>query len=419
MAFGRSDVTAPLPDDIVSATLAEGLTRLDLDGARVLVLVPDATRSMPLPALFAVVHDTLNDKVAALDVLIALGTHQPMSSAAIDRHFGLAEGSWKERYPTVTVFNHDWHDPNTFADLGVVPAEEISELSDGMLVEDVHVRVNRLVTEYDACLVLGPVFPHEVVGFSGGDKYFFPGVSGEDVINASHWLGALITSSAIIGTPGITPVRELIHRAAARIPARRLSASVVVSPQSKGVHAVFVGDTHSAWADAAAVSAQVHVQYVDRPYRRVVSIMPPMYDDIWVAAKGMYKVDPIVADGGEVIIYAPHVETFSVTHDPLIRRVGYHCRDYFLAQANAFTDVARGVLAHSTHLRGSGTYDAATGVEECRITVTLATQISEADCRSVNLNWTDPSSVDIAALANDPDTLVIPKAGELLFRLRS
>jgi hypothetical protein len=64
-----------------------------------------------------------------------------------------------------------------------------------------------------ATLVVGPVFPHEVVGFSGGNKYFFPGISSQEVINVSHWLGTLMTSAEIIGTRGITPVRAMIDEA--------------------------------------------------------------------------------------------------------------------------------------------------------------------------------------------------------------
>lgn len=395
--------------------LTAELHRLDLDGARVVVVVPDGTRSIPLGRLFAEVHDALIGRVASLDVLIALGTHPPMSPEAIERRFDLPAGGWAARYPRVTVHNHAWHDPKTFTDLGEIPASEVAAAAAGLLDEPIRVRVNRLVADADACLVVGPVFPHESVGFSGGDKYFFPGVSGPEVIDALHWLGALIGTMEIIGKPGRTPVRAVIEAAAERIPARRYAVAVVVSPGGGEVLGTYVGTTTEAWQAAAEHSARVHVRYVDRPYRRVVSIMPPMYDDLWTAAKGMYKVEPIVADGGEVIVYAPHVATFSATHDALIRRVGYHCRDYLLANADRLAGVPRVVLAHSVNGRGAGTYT--NGVERCRIDVTLATAIPPADCKAVNLGWTDPAGLDWAALSADEDTLVIPKAGEQLYRL--
>jgi lactate racemase len=419
---GTGDATRPLPDDVVLDTIALGLESLGLDGARVLVVVPDATRSGPLGRLFAAVHGVLAGRTAALDVLVALGTHQPMSPDRIAAHLGLADAAaLASAYPGVGFHNHEWSRPETFTDLGEIPADEVARVSGGRLAEPVPVRVNAMVTRYDVALVVGPVFPHEVVGFSGGNKYFFPGISGPEVIDVSHWLGALITSADIIGTPGITPVRALINLASERLPLRRLAVATVVAPGhdgGMGVHGAYVGTTEDAWAAAAALSAQVHVRYLDRPVRRVVSVMPSMYDDIWTAAKGMYKVEPVVADGGEVVIVAPHVKTFSESHDRYLRRIGYHCRDYFLAQPGRFADVPRTVLAHSTHLRGAGTYDAATGTERCRVTVTLATAIPEDECHAVNLSWRDPATLDVDALAREPDTLVVPRAGELLYRLR-
>ena len=131
-----------------------------------------------------------------------------------------------------------------------------------------------------------------------------------------------------------------------------------------------------------------------------------MYDEIWTGAKGFYKVEPVVADGGEVILYAPHIREIATSH-PQIHEIGYHCRDYFVKQWDAFKDVHWGVLAHSTHLRGAGTYDPATGEERLRVDVTLATGIPEEVCRAVNLGYRDPATIDVAAFAADPDTLVV------------
>jgi len=148
--------------------------------------------------------------------------------------------------------------------------------------------------------------------------------------------------------------------------------------------------------------------------------MPTMYDEIWVGAKGMYKTEPVIADGGEVIIYAPHIKEISVVHGKLIYEVGYHVRDYFVKQWDTFKNYPWGVLAHSTHLRGIGTYDAERGIEKPRITVTLATAIPEEVCRAINLNYRNPASIDVKewmARAND-DLLVLPKAGEYLYRVK-
>jgi nickel-dependent lactate racemase len=164
------------------------------------------------------------------------------------------------------------------------------------------------------------------------------------------------------------------------------------------------------------VSAETHITYLDAPVKRVLSIIPTKYEDIWTAAKGFYKLEPIVADGGEVILYAPHISEVSVMH-PHIVEIGYHCRDYFLGQWDRFRDLPWGDLAHSTHVRGQVTWDPVQG-ERDRVTVTLATGIPREVVESINLNYLDPATVDIAVYEADPDTFVEPHAGEVLHRIR-
>jgi nickel-dependent lactate racemase len=430
-----------LTDEEVTTFVAEQLAALDADGRSVCVLVPDGTRAFPLPLLVRAVHRALHGRVSRLTVLVALGTHAPMSEDALAAHLGYQGRSLSDVYPGTEVRNHEWWEPGTFAHLGTIPAARIEELSEGRMSLDVEVLLNRAVVEHDIALVVGPVLPHEVVGMSGGNKYFFPGVAGQKIIDVSHWLGALITSAEIIGTTGLTPVRALINEGAALIPAEKYAFCGVTAEagssrdgdddygaagdgraagadaRTPGLHSLSFGDSVASWADAAEVSAATHVTYLDRPVRRVLSLVPPMYDEIWTGAKGFYKVEPVVADGGEVVLYAPHIREIASSH-PQIHEVGYHCRDYFVKQWERFSGVHWGVLAHSTHLRGAGTYDAATGEERLRVDVTLATGIPEDVCRAVNLGYRDPATVDVDDFAADPDTLVVPRAGEVLFRLR-
>ncbi|GAA1650142.1 lactate racemase domain-containing protein [Actinoplanes couchii] len=398
-----------LTDADVRAFVTSRLAAEDLDGKRICVIVPDATRSCPLPLLLSAVHEALHGRAAAVTVLIALGTHAPMSPEQLDRHLG-------GPYPGFDVRNHEWWVPETLVSLGGISGDRVAELSEGRMRQPVDVTLNRAVVEHDVCLVIGPVFPHEVVGFSGGNKYFFPGVAGPEIIDFSHWLGALISSAEIIGTRGITPVRALIDEAAALIPARRLALCLVVQSGSGALHAASFGAPEQAWAACADVSAQTHVRYLDAPVARVLSIVPEKYEDMWTGAKGFYKVEPIVADGGQVIIYAPHITRISEMH-PEIEQLGYHCRDYFVKQWDRFAGHHWGVLAHSTHLRGSGTWDPVDG-ERPRVTVTLATGIPEAVVRGANLDYLDPATVDVAAISAGPETFVVPEAGEVLFRLR-
>jgi lactate racemase len=413
---------AVLSDAAVSAFVEEQLAGADLDGRSVCVVVPDATRACPVPLLLRAVHRALHGRASRLTVLVALGTHPPLDEPALAAHLGYPAGRSAEIYPGTTVLNHEWWRPETFAHLGTIPAARLAELSGGRLREDVEVRLNRAVVEHDVAIVVGPVLPHEVVGMSGGTKYFFPGVAGQEMIDVSHWLGALITSAEIIGTTGATPVRALIDDGAALIPARRLAFSVVTAegdagPGSSGLHSVSFGDCIPSWASAAEVAATTHVTYLDRAVPRVLSMVPARYREIWTGAKGFYKVEPVVADGGEVIIYAPHIRELASSH-PQILEVGYHCRDYFLHQPDRFAHVHRAVLAHSTHLRGAGSYDPVTGRERLRVRVTLATGIPVEVCRAVNLGYLDPACADVAVFAADPGTLVVRRAGETLYRLR-
>jgi nickel-dependent lactate racemase len=405
-----------LTTDEIRRFIAQQLAATDLDGKSVCLVIPDGTRSSPLPLLLSCVHQALAGRATRITAVVALGTHVAMSESALAHHLGYETDGLEATYPGMTVINHEWEKPETFVTLGTISAERVSELSGGLLAVEAEVALNRVVVDHDVALVIGPVFPHEVVGFSGGNKYFFPGIAGQQIIDLTHWVGALITSAQIIGTLGITPVRALINEAAALIPSRRLALCVVAKSGSHDLHAASFGGPEAAWAASALISAETHVKYLDAPVKRVVSLIPEKYEDIWTAAKGFYKLEPVVADGGEVILYAPHVKEISFVHAD-IYDIGYHCRDYFVKQWDKFSGIHWGVLAHSTHLRGAGTYDEVEG-EKCRVNVTLVTSIPKDKVLKANLGCIAPEDFDLAAYEADPDTMVVPNAGETLFRLR-
>jgi len=200
------------------------------------------------------------------------------------------------------------------------------------------------------------------------------------------------------------------------IPVERRCLAFVVA-KNGNLHGLFYGTPESAWSQAADLSAQVHIHRVPRPFQQVLSCAPPMYDELWVAGKCMYKLEPVVADGGELIIFAPHLHEISVTHGKLIEQIGYHVREYFTAQWEKFRDFPRGILAHSTHVRGGGTYR--DGIEKPRVRVTLATDLSPETCARINLGYRDPKSICIDDFTNreDEGILLVPKAGEMLYRL--
>ncbi len=415
MVIGKGNPSSHLNDFELGQIVEESLTATDLDGKRILVLIPDGTRTMPMPLMFNLFEKHLGERAAKLDYLVALGTHQPMSDAQLSKLVGrpVLNGEVGKS----TIFNHRWDQPSTFVEIGLIPKTEISQISNGLLSMDVPVRLNKMIHDYDHLIICGPVFPHEVVGFSGGNKYFFPGIAGAEIINFTHWLGALITNYEIIGA-GYTPVRAVIDRAASFIEQPVTSFCLVLTHD--GTNGLYYGPAQEAWQAASQLSSQVHILYVDQPYVKVISVMPALYDDMWTAAKGMYKMEPVVADGGEVIIYAPQIDEVSYTHGRILDEIGYHCRDYFVNQWEHFKHYPWGVLAHSTHLRGLGSFDPETQIETSRVKVSLATGIPRERCERIGLGYVDPSSFNLEQWMNreDEGILVVPRAGEMLYRLR-
>ena len=400
----------------VSNIVAPFLEVLNLQNKRLLLIIPDLTRSAPVGWLFKTIWDCVGETVEKLDVLVALGTHPPLSESQINARLELSQSEREGKFARVEVFNHEWDNPQMLAHLGTIPAREIGALSGGLFEMDVAVTINKRVFDYDQILILGPVFPHEVVGFSGGNKYLFPGIGGPELLNFFHWLGAVITNPGIIGHK-TTPVRAVVDRADQMVSITRAELFMVVETKGGELVGLFAGTQESAWDEASNLSNQIHILKKPRPFHTVLSCAPAMYDDLWVGGKSMYKLEPVVADGGELIIYAPHISEISVTHGATIERLGYHCRDYFLKQWDKFRDEPWGLLAHSTHVRGVGTWE--NGIENCRIRVTLATQIPRETCEKINLGWRDWRAIDFQDFQNreEEGILWVEKAGEMLYRL--
>jgi nickel-dependent lactate racemase len=406
-----------LSQDEIMQTLQTGLAG-QFNNQRILVLIPDHTRTLPLPPLFRAIVTVLHD-TRQLDFMVALGTHHALSEDQINKLVGISAEERLTDYETTRFLNHTWNDPNALQKIGVITQDQVQEIAGQnwhpSLAGDVPVRINKAVFDYDHIIILGPTFPHEVVGLSGGAKYLFPGISGPEMINTSHWLGALV---GVLGTIGIkdTPVRAMIHAAAAKLSVPITLVGLVV--EHNQLAGIFIGDLLEAWRAAADLSAQRHIRWVDRPYQRVLSCAPPMYDELWTGSKAMYKLEPAVAVGGEVVIYAPHLDAVSYVHGKYIFEVGYHILPYFLEDWDRYKHIPLAVLAHSTHMRGSGVME--NGVEKPNVKVTLASQISPDDCEKLNLGYLDPASINLEDWQNreDEGVLYVPKAGEILYRLK-
>ena len=377
-------------------------------GERVLVLVPDHTRLLPMDQLLPPLAAALS-RAKAVNIMVAVGTHQPEPRTMLDRLAELAKPL------AVQVANHDWRG-DELVTVGTIGGDRIRALAGPTWHEslsgDLDIRVNRAAVEADRVVILGPTLPHEVAGFSGGTKYVFPGMSGPEMIDVMHWLGAL---TGVLGTIGVanTPVRRLIEEAAALLPTPVTLVAAVT--EGEGLAGLFAGPPAEAWPPSMELAADRHITWLDQPVSRVVSCPLPIYPELWTAAKAVYKLAPAVADGGELTVYAPWLSEVSRTHGPEIFRVGYHVLPFFLAQWDRYREVELAVLAHSTHVKGAGAFDA--GLEVPRISVRLATGIPAADCERLNLGYADPAGIDLDRQEAE-GALVVRDAGEQLYRVR-
>jgi nickel-dependent lactate racemase len=403
-------------DDLMDAASIREVVRTSVEDwpvrapARVLGIIPDKTRTFSPQ----VVHELLaacEDRGYKLDFLIATGTHAPMTDS--ESAYFLKSAGHEDLFRNASIANHTTDPANLFS-LGTLDTSTVKTLSGGLLTEEIPVNVNRLTLDYDLLVVIGPVFPHEVIGMSGGWKYFFPGISGHELIDHSHWLGALLGISKVIGRSE-TPVRKLVEKAGEMVLAKKpvTCFSLVISP--RGLHGLFHGDPVESHRAAAKLSREVNVVWTDRRYKRIVAECPTKYDELWTGGKLAYKTQEVVEMGGQIVLYAPHLDLIAPQH-PEVEKIGYHCLAYFTGQWDRFKDTERSSLAHSTHVSGPGVYK--DGVETLNARRVLASKVKAEHCAAINLDYLPPASIDFATHApfgKDEDTLWVPQAGEQLY----
>src|SRR5215218_801855 len=271
--IGTGSASASLTPADMRPIVEEALSTVGA-GSRVLAVVSDRTRDDNTPELFPLVSQTLaHARAATLDVLIAQGTHVAMNDADKRAKIGAGLGD----LPLLgTIFDHHWDRDSELTTLGTISADVIAQETGGLLRESVSIRLNAHLApgQYDVILVLGATVPHEVAGFAGGAKYFFPGVAGPELTHLTHWLGALATIEQVIGRVE-TPTRRLIEAAAAFVPTRVIALTTVATRDQSGLktRALFAGDLRGTVRRAAEVSQQVHVRYTGRRYKRVVALL--------------------------------------------------------------------------------------------------------------------------------------------------
>jgi nickel-dependent lactate racemase len=385
--------------------------------ARVLAIIPDKTRDDNTDLLFPFAAEILSDRgVARYDALVAQGTHPPMTDDEKRSKVGWANG----KTGFGEIFDHQWNIPDELTTIGELSANDVKRLSGGLITEAVKVTLNRRLGPgvYDTILIFSATVPHEVAGFAGGAKYLFPGVAGPDLTHATHWLGALASIENVIGRVE-TPTRHMIEAAADLVTPQIITLNSVITRNDRDrlrTHALFAGNFRDAFRRAAEVSREVHIKYSGRKYRRVVALLDEHYDELWVGGKASYKLGGIIEEGGELIIYAPNLRTISETHGRLIEKYGYapldRVREMVALSSELQNNLA--VAAHLAHVSYAGQRDEAGRVIP-RYRITLASAVDEETCRRVNLGFMDHRAFRREDYQNDPDTLIVERAGRDLY----
>jgi lactate racemase len=413
--IGKGSPESDLSPAELRGILEQGLLQI-APGARVLAIIPDKTRDDNTDVLFPFAAEILwTRQVEQLDALVAQGTHGPMTHAEKMSKVGGGSTTF-----VGDIFDHQWDVPAELTTIGELSATEVTRITNGLLNDSVSVNLNRRLAPdiYDTILIFSATVPHEVAGFAGGAKYLFPGVAGPDLTHATHWLGALASIENVIGRVE-TPTRHMIEAAADFVSAQIITLNSVVTRDDDNrlrTHALFVGDFREAFRRAAAVSKQVHIKYSGRKYKRVVALLDEHYDELWVGGKASYKLGGIIEEGGELLIYAPHLRSISETHGRLIEKYGYAPLDRVREMVALSTELQNNlaVAAHLAHVSYAGERNAEGRVIP-RYCITMASALDEETCRRVNLGFMDHRQFRRENYEHDPDTLIVDRAGRDLY----
>lgn len=416
---GKGSPEADLTISDLRPIVEEALAHVP-QGSRVLAIVSDKTRDDNTPDLFPIAARVLAASgIEKLDALIAQGTHSAMTEAEKLEKIGAK--TFADIPGLQNIFDHQWSRPEELVEIGRLDADRVREVTGGLFEQSIPLKVNKLLAPglYDLILIFGATVPHEVAGFAGGAKYFFPGVAGPELTHATHWLAALATIEKIIGRVE-TPTRHMIEAAADHIAAEVISFTTVVSRDETDrlrTYALFAGDYRLALRRGAEVSRRVHIKYTGRKYSRVVALLDPHYEDLWLGGKASYRLGAIIEEGGELVIYAPHLRCISETHGEDIERFGGYAPLEKVKELVARSGELQAnlcVAAHLTHVAYAGRTDES-GDITLRYRITLASEVDEVSCRRVNLGYLDPADFRLSDYEGDPDTLIVERAGRDLY----
>lgn len=379
----------------LEAALDELLRQFPTAG-KVLIVPPDYTRCFSCAGVITqLLHKKLCRRGAVVHVMPALGTHAPLTETERRAFFG-------DVVPPGDILVHHWQTDNV--PMGTIPAGFVEEITGGLYREEITVELNHLLFDggYDLILSVGQVVPHEVVGMANYSKNLFVGLGGRDMINKSHFLGALCGMENALGETD-APARLLFDYAQrefldGKLPLVYLLTVTTQDGEDTRLNGLFIGESRRPFEKAAALSRERNVVHLSRRPKKVVAYLDPReLKSTWVGGKGIYRTRMAVADGGEILLLAPGVTCFGENPemDALIRKYGYRGtpRILELCRAGAFENATM-CAAHLIH-----------GSSEGRFTITWATRpenLSRAEVESVGYQWMDYGE---AARHYDPASL--------------
>jgi len=368
---------------------------------RALIIHPDYSRNDFSHLLTPIIIDILKTKsLKTLDTLNAAGTHRKMGTDEIIKKLGVNIEDYG------TIHNHNFDNQSILESLEDIPGSFIKEQTNGNLSDPLPVTVNKLINaNYDLIITLNGTVPHEAAGYSGGTKILVPGISGPKVVGGFHWAAVMVGIPAIIGSLD-NPARRIINKASTQImdhiktPVISLNMVYTEDDDHKVIpKGLFTGigmDGFSAALDEAAkLSSKLHIKYLKTSKDIVIQELPKMYDEVWTAGKGSYKLQKkgVLSKGAKIVLYAPHIDCFHSNKkmDKDIRKIGYHGIAYVLNFLKENPEFDRNIASHVINVRGFG--ELKNNIESFPFEVVLATKISKKDCESVNLGYIDPNSL--------------------------
>ena len=349
------------------------------DRQRTIIVPPDYTRlDSQAGMLTCLAHELLGDRVT--DVLPALGTHDPMTEAQLDSMFpGL---------PKSLIRPHRWRTDVT--EIGRVPSDYVTEVTEGIYTREWPVEVNRLLAErtHDLILSIGQVVPHEVIGMANYNKNLFVGTGGRRGINESHFIGAAYGMERMMGVAD-TPLRKILNYAQDNFcsdwPLLYVQTVVAAKPEGGlALRGLYIGDDVECFHRACELSTQVNFTALDQPPKKIVVYLDEAkFHSTWLGNKAIYRTRMAIADGGELIILAPGVSTFGEDReiDRLVYKYGYRTTPEVMQAVETNADLRQnlGAAAHLIH-----------GSPENRFRVTYCPgHLSQAEIEAVGYEYAD------------------------------